>query len=192
MRFAALLVHAAAVCSVAATATAQNLTTLIVPDSSESENYRLAFAGDNPQDRAFVRLLADGAVRGEVTQQSQTGTATDSVGVQATSTILGFRTDATFLVSVVGTADDVTESYGRALLAPASGSTLSAGLIDVRLHDILGDLDVRAYGSVSTSDWATSSSEVEAEPVSDGVLGAGFLSGARSWPDGWAQPRRPR
>ncbi|MEL7364196.1 MAG: hypothetical protein AAFN13_19125, partial [Bacteroidota bacterium] len=146
---------------------AQTLTSLLVPTTAEEPAYTAALTRtDTTGAVAFARLYADGALRSGLSGDSQASTATGSLGVQLALDALGVRTDATVLISVVGAADSVDTDYARTLIAPASGSTLNAGLIDARFHDVLFGLDVRLYGSASTSEWAI--------PVGpDGLFAAG-------------------
>lgn len=167
--------------------TAQTLTTIIIPDKGEDDEYNKAFddsANTIQGKNAFARLFADGAVRGGVTgETTKAGAATGSLGIQVASRLGGKRADATFLVSVIGAADSVSADYGAVLLAPASGNTLSAGLIDVRIRDVVL-VDLRMYGSVSTSDWSVPVDEnglfdLEGthQTFSAGVIGVGILLG---------------
>jgi hypothetical protein len=162
--------------------TAQTLTTLVIPNAQEDS------ALGNPRNRdssiSYVRVFADGAVRSGVTGETENGTATGSLGVQVASELAGNRTDATFLVSVVGTGEVVSESYGRSILAPGSGSTLSAGLVDARIHDVFRRADLRGYLSVSTSDWSVPVDSMglfseggDPRTYSVGVFGMGILVG---------------
>ena len=168
-------------------------------DSVAAIEVRVAIARDRGQDatadslrdvlRALVpppvlpyaRVFADGNVRSGVTGAASAGSSTGSLGVQVQTRAFGRLADAAFRISVIGQADSVTSDFGAALLAPASGSTLNAGIADVRFIDVLGGLDVRAYGSVSTSNWSVPTDSTSPgggpgrRPIDAGVLGAGLL-----------------
>ncbi|MAQ92443.1 MAG: hypothetical protein CMM84_02765 [Rhodothermaceae bacterium] len=165
---------------------AQTLTSLLVPAASEEAAYTTALspADSAESPRAFARLYADGALRSGVSGGSDAATATGSLGVQLALDAFGLRTDATVLISIVGAADSVQADYARTLIAPASGSTLNAGLIDTRFHDVLFGLDLRLYGSASTSEWSVPVGPDglfdpmgPPQPFTAGSLGAGVLLG---------------
>lgn len=132
----------------------------------------------------FVEIFADGGVRSGVTGDSDDGAATGSLGVQLTTRLQGRPIGAAFTVSVIGASSQVESEYGASMLAPASGSTLDAGLAEARWQEILGPLDLRGYGSVATSDWSVPvgpdglfDAAGTPETFGMGVLGGGLLVG---------------
>lgn len=141
----------------------------------------------------YVSVFADGGVRSGVDGTAESSSATGSLGVTIAREVSrepGYKSVDTglFQVSVIGTSEGVRERFGNSLLAPASGSTLSAGLIEGRFGDVMRwgqvGIDVRAYGSVATTEWIVPTGEEgtfepggEEQTLSVGVLGAGVLFG---------------
>ena len=149
-----------------------------------------------PRDMKYVEVFADGNLKDAIAQDRSVQMASGSVGV----TYATDRTLASFLINAVGTASPLTENFGSSLLAPASGGSLSAGMIDVTFRPFLryrkperGDqnasepgglarrLATRWYLSISSAKWTdvTASEENEAELPVIGAVAAGMGTGIR-------------
>jgi len=116
----------------------------------------LRSAAFGERDRATVELFADANLKSLLAQNTggNPQTAAASLG-------LSYRTEsfiAHLLVNAIGQSDDVRRNFGAALLMPASGPSLGAGLLDLTfrigsLGSLCQGLAVHAYGSVSSGTW---------------------------------------
>jgi hypothetical protein len=148
--------------------------TFFVPSAAWSQGLRTVSFGD--RDRAYVELFADGNLKSLLSQNSGANpqTAAGSLG-------LTYRTEsflAHLLVNAVGQSEPVRRNHGSSLLAPASGPSLSAGLLDLALRiaslgPVCEDLALRAYGSVSSSKWISAPSTASEAEYGVVVGGAG-------------------
>jgi hypothetical protein len=123
--------------------------------------------------KAEYEVYADGNIKDVVGEDAEGTTASGSLGV-------GYSTGRFIinaLVNAVGTATPLTENFGTALLAPAAGNSLSAGVLDTRFSffkrprdgGVCSSFGMRAYGSVSSARW-----EVDTAGTTFGVVTPGF------------------
>lgn len=132
-------------------------------------------------DRQVV-VFADGNLRSALGQGSDGAqNAAGSIGVSYQSGRFG----AQFVVNAVGQAEPVRSNFGASLLAPGSGNSLSAGLLELTYAltrrdaiPVCGTLIARAYGSVSSSEWVEPATQAD-EEQRYGVVSGGGGTGVR-------------
>lgn len=132
------------------------------------------FVEDGP--RAWLAVYADGNLKNALGQGSDGQLAAASLGLGIG--VRNFSID--LLVNTIGADAAVTENFGTTLLAPASGSSLAAGLLDVRYmpgrqmqgNDVFG-MGLRAYSSISSAEWKTDQQSDQLTGVVVAGLGVG-------------------
>ena len=150
---------------------------------ASAQTLRTAAFGD--RDRPTIELIADANLRALLAQNTNSNpqSAAASLG-------LTYRTEsvlATLLVNAVGQSEALRRDFGASLLAPATGPSLSAGLIDLAfrigsLGSLCQALAIHAYGSVGSARWRFGSNEDEEVGVVTGGAGGAlrclFFSGS--------------
>ena len=107
-----------------------------------------------PRDRdsAVIQVFADGNVKNALANPGAATSASGSLGLR----YAGPTFVASGTINVGGTKDTLTQGFGTSLLAPATGSALSAGVLEIRRRHIWGLETTSTYdatGSVrKTSD----------------------------------------
>ncbi|MCI0433850.1 MAG: hypothetical protein L0271_09370 [Gemmatimonadetes bacterium] len=103
-----------------------------------------------------IIVFADGNLRTALGQDDAAQNASGSLGVSYRSGPFG----AQFVINAVGAAEPVRDNFGASLLAPGSGNSLSAGLLELTYQltprasiPVCGTLMGRAYGSISSAEW---------------------------------------
>jgi hypothetical protein len=110
-----------------------------------------------PAESVVVAVYGDGNVKTALADTTGAARAQGALGVVRSTCKLDF----TVQLNVAATSDTILNGHGIALLAPATGGALKAGLIDVRIRDGpnlplgLGTFGIHLYGSVSTSNWSS-------------------------------------
>lgn len=169
----------------------------LLPQTLRTFDFRRDVIDTVPGEPVEIRLVtgeyevfADGNIKDVVGGNADETTASGSLG-------LGYS-DGRFIVSAlvnaVGTATPLTENFGSALLAPAAGASLNAGVLDLRWsaagrpgRGICGAYGLHAYASVSSARWQADSAGTTFGVVTPGV-GIGpfcqLLNIKESSPDG--------
>lgn len=152
---------------------------LLVVTTVEAAAQGLRAAAFGATGSKYVEVFADGNLKAALGQKSDDNpqSASGSLGVL-------YRTDkliAQFVINAVGQAEAVRGNFGASLLPPASGNSLSAGLMDITwvLVDdraLCNTVAVHSYVSVSSAKWIhTPASSTEQEyAVVTGGGGAGM------------------
>lgn len=97
-----------------------------------------------------VVVFASGDVRGVATGDSEGGTgSTGYLGVSITKRTTVWNAQ----IVVASTVDTTTTSFGGALLRPGTGSSLSSGLIDLKIRSGTSGWLWHLYGSATESTW---------------------------------------
>jgi hypothetical protein len=121
-------------------------------------------------------VFADGNIKDVVGGNPNETTASGSLGIGYSSG----QFTVNLLVNAVGTATPLRENFGSALLAPAAGSSLNAGVLDIRwsaasrpTSGLCGTYGLRGYASVSSAQWQPDTSGAMYGVVTPGAgLGA--------------------
>jgi hypothetical protein len=170
------------------------LPAMLFVDSLEAQSLRATeFL---PPCMRYVEVFADGNIKDAITQAASVQSASGSIGVSFATD----RTLASFLVNAVGSSPALRENFGASLLAPASGGSLSAGLIDVTFRPFVHygkpetcdtpsksaglarRLAMRWYLSVSSAKWSYSPSDAaenDSELRDIGAVAIGIGAGFR-------------
>ncbi|MDQ3136411.1 MAG: hypothetical protein M3Q93_02360 [Gemmatimonadota bacterium] len=122
-------------------------------------------------------VYADGNLKDVVGSTDGTTSASGSLGVSYATEAFSVN----LLVNAVGNATPLRDNFGTALLAPAAGSSLNAGVVDVRWNaaqepkkGLCGTFGLRGYGSISSARWQTDTSGTTAGVVTPGAGLGGF------------------
>lgn len=123
---------------------------------------------------ARIEVFADGNLKNALGQgDGQLAAASLGLGISMK------RVSLSLLVNTIGTAKPLEKDFGTTLLAPASGASLAAGLVDLRwLTGKDNDSTTfqqgwRFYGSVSSAEWKVLPDDVEPTGVVVGGFGFG-------------------
>ncbi|NOT08021.1 MAG: hypothetical protein HOP28_07435 [Gemmatimonadales bacterium] len=122
-----------------------------------------------------VAVYADGNLKNALGQEAVTTLASASLGLA-----IGFaRLSVDLLINTIGTASPLEKGFGTTLLAPASGASLAAGLIDIRWFSSkdpsaqITTAGIRGYGSISSARWQVQASPAPAIGAVVGGIGLG-------------------
>jgi hypothetical protein len=96
-----------------------------------------------------AHVFATGNLQSVAGQSSNATTTTGSLGVSYEGT----RFRVTGLVSVAAAVDTAQSQFGATMLTTASGSTLNAGLIDIRLWHVFKGRPEECFGDQGVDDW---------------------------------------
>jgi hypothetical protein len=120
------------------------------------------------QDYPFVQIFADGNVKNVISQPGAASTTSGSLGLR----YFGNTYIATALINIAGATDTVVKGYGASILAPSTGRSLNAGLLDIRRrhlwffdkkcpdtlqeipHPFICNVGFHFYASASSTRWA--------------------------------------
>jgi hypothetical protein len=102
-----------------------------------------------------VSIFADGSVRDAIRAGNQARLTTGALGIGTSSP----RGDFSVSIAIAGSSDTLRSDIGATMLAPGTGGSLSAGLVDARWRNVLsppvvGALGVHTYVSASSAVWA--------------------------------------
>ena len=129
--------------------------------------------------KASVEVYADGNLKNALGGENTGPIAAASLGLGIGIGQFSFD----LLVNTIGTASALRKDFGNTLLAPASGTSLAAGLVDVRWFagnkpsDRVPASGIRAYGSISSARWQVDTTLSETTGVVVGGAGmGGFLT----------------
>ncbi len=150
---------------------------LVVGSPAFAQSLRASSSGPNR-----IVVFADGNLRAALGQDDAAQSAAGSLGVGYRSGHLG----AQFVINAVGQATPIRENFGSSILAPGSGTSLSAGLLEVtyELSDrgtipICGTFIGRGYASVSSAEWVDTATTNTQEEQRYGVVSGGGGIGLR-------------
>ena len=131
----------------------QSLRTMAVPEKVSNKDSNAVVP------KGTYSVFADGNLKDVLGKKEGASSPSGSLG----ASIATHRITASFLINAVGAAAPVDKDFGSSLLAPASGSGLSAGLAELRyalktvkLDGICAGHGIRLYGSVSSARWKRS------------------------------------
>ena len=121
--------------------------------------------------KSRIEVFADGNLKNALGQgDGQLAAASLGLGISMK------RLSLSLLVNTIGTAKPLEKDFGTTLLAPASGASLAAGLVDVRWltgKDTVATTFKRGwrfYGSISSAEWQV----LPGDPLPTGVVVGGF------------------
>jgi hypothetical protein len=112
-----------------------------------------------------VDVFAEGNVKNVISQPSDATSVSGALGMR----YLGTRFIISGLINVAGSSDTVTSGWGATMLAPATGSTLNAGLLDLRIRrrdakdpgcappdpSLFCNQSIHLYSTIGSRRWAT-------------------------------------
>jgi hypothetical protein len=114
-----------------------------------------------------VSVFADGSLRQGLGQKNGGPIPGGSLGIS----VVRPKFNLDFMINIAGNESDVRKDHAATLLAPGSGGSLAAGLIEARYRG-KGPLGLRFYGGISSADWTDTTSSVTLGTVI-GAVGVG-------------------